>query len=274
MSTATIYATAVHKQKESYGCYGISVWKKNARKPVEKLGHMDSESKIKTQLSTLIHSLSFVEKIPDLDEVKLYTDFSLIQNFLDGTIIDWERNDWIKSNEKPVPHADLWQELSSLAVEYNIQFIAPKETDDKMMDITKKMKRESRKPKKLVGKKAKTPLKPEDAPISIEEEILDEDVVGQDVIDQIVAQLSAKFNYDIQTEITAKDLQIGTSTEENAKKLPTSEEIGNISLDPKLIKECEALFDEIGMPVEVAITMFLKHTLRKKGLTIDLKLGE
>lgn len=47
-----------------------------------------------------------------------------------------------------------------------------------------------------------------------------------------------------------------------------------IKVDSSLKKDSEELFAQLGMDVDVAVTLFLKHSLRKKGFTLDLTLGD
>lgn len=266
MSTATIYATAAHKQKDGYGCYGYAIWKKNGKKPTEKVGTFPSTSKTKTQLTTLIESLATMEKIKDLEEVKLITDFSLVKYFLNGTIIDWERADWVKENGKPVPHAELYQELAALSVEYNIQFITPKEGDDKMATITKKMKSESRKQKNPSGKKVKSP--------KIREEDTDSNnqpLENQVEISEVFTPPTAKIQGNVSEKTREKDFIPAPPSAEKVAKILQEDRGGNIKVDPKLKQDFEDMFGKIGMPVQVAVALFLAQSIRKKEIDLDLK---
>ncbi len=254
MSLATIYATAIHKRSENQGYFGYAVWKKNAKKPTEKLENYQCDSKIRLQLRTLIDGISALKNSEEYDDVKEITDFALISNLQDGTVMEWEKNNWVKSNEKPVPEADLWKELNDLAVEYNILFTEPKESDTKMNDLIKRTKN----PKKVTGKKPKKEVKVE---TSIEEPRAE--VENLPLENQVALE-----------EVVVSPAPIATPTVPKAEKTNSAipSEFGTLKIPLDLLKDCEEMCKEIGLPVEMAVTMFLKESLRKRGLTLDMKL--
>ena len=47
-----------------------------------------------------------------------------------------------------------------------------------------------------------------------------------------------------------------------------------IRLDSDLKKDCEALYAELGMSLSTAINVFLRQSLRKRGLPIDARLDD
>ena len=47
----------------------------------------------------------------------------------------------------------------------------------------------------------------------------------------------------------------------------------SISLDPKLKKEANALFNEFGLDLSTAISIFLKQTVREKRIPFDITLN-
>lgn len=276
MVTMTIYATGKYKPKEKVGCSGYKVFKGSSQKPTEKVSQFDSESKIFTQLSALIQSISTIKKEKNVDEVKLFTDFSLIQDFLNGSVLEWERNNWARTSGRPIPHAELWKELSDLCVEYNIQMIATEDADDKMADLSKKVQNESKKPMKTPAKKetkpkAKTEVKKNSAPPVVKEvaekvketpkkSTAKKGKVATKPVKKEVAPIPTPVTEPAPKKETVVEKVVATSTE------PT------VKIDADLLKNCETLFGELGLDVNTAITMFLKDSLRKKGLNIDLKL--
>ena len=51
---------------------------------------------------------------------------------------------------------------------------------------------------------------------------------------------------------------------------------GNFSmrLDPKIKKQCEAIYDELGMSLSTAINVFLRQSLRAGGFPFDVRLDQ
>ncbi len=276
MSTITIYATAKHKQKENVGCSAYHVFNEKTKKSTEKVNQFVSEGKIFTQLSTLIQSISSVKKEKDVDEVKLYTDFSLIQDFLNGSVMDWERNNWARESGRAIPHADLWKELSDLCEKYNVQLNATEVTDNKMADLSKKVQNESKNAKKSTAKtgkqvKEKAVVKEVSAPHVVEEKtepVKETPKKSTAKKEKVAPKTPPKEEVPVPTPVPVP-APIEASTE--PKKVVTSTET-SVKIDADLLKESETLFKEIGLDTQTAITMFLKDSLRKQGLTLDLKL--
>ncbi len=272
MSTIQIYATAKHKQKENVGCSAFHVFNEKTEKSTEKVNQFDSEGKIFTQLSTLIQSISSVKKEKDVDEVKLYTDFSLIQDFLNGSVMDWERNNWARESGRPIPHAELWKEFSDLCVEYNIQLIATEETDKTMADLSKKVLNESRKVKKPTARKGKQ-AKTKEIPVApVVEEVAEK-------VKEIPKKSTAKKEKVAPKTPPKEEVPVPTPVPVTApvqeavvEKVVATNSNSTVILDAELLKNCDVLFEEIGLDTQTAITMFLKDSLRKQGLTLDLKI--
>lgn len=273
MATITIYATAKHKQKESMGCSAYQIFKGKSKKPSEKLNQFQSESKISTQLSTLIQSVQSLKSSDGIEEVKLHTDFSLIQDFLNGTVLDWEKNNWARPSGRPIPHADLWKEFSDLCSEYNVQLIATEEADENMADLSRKVLNESKKSNKTTGKKSAGKNKTTPLP-TLENEIDNTPLENQLQLPEVLAPAMVEIEKEISTpKVASPSKPVSTSTEEVSEKI-TKKIGGNIKVDESLKQECEELFQKIGFDVDVAVTMFLKHSLRKNGLTLDLIVEE
>lgn len=57
-------------------------------------------------------------------DVELYSDSAYIVNaFIKGWLINWQRKNWIKSDKKPVENQDLWKEILSLTAIHNVKWI-------------------------------------------------------------------------------------------------------------------------------------------------------
>ena len=57
-------------------------------------------------------------------DVELYSDSAYLVNaFIKGWLINWQRKKWIKSDKKPVENQDLWKEILSLTAIHNVKWI-------------------------------------------------------------------------------------------------------------------------------------------------------
>lgn len=57
-------------------------------------------------------------------DVELYSDSAYLVNaFIKGWLINWQRKNWIKSDKKPVENQDLWKEILSLTAIHNVKWI-------------------------------------------------------------------------------------------------------------------------------------------------------
>ncbi len=60
-------------------------------------------------------------------EVDVYSDSAYTVNaFIKGWVYDWARSNWIKSDNKPLLNADLWQQLYALSKTHKLNFIKVK----------------------------------------------------------------------------------------------------------------------------------------------------
>lgn len=57
-------------------------------------------------------------------EVSLYSDSAYLVNaFVQGWLVNWQRRNWIKSDKKPVENQDLWKEIVELTKIHSIKWI-------------------------------------------------------------------------------------------------------------------------------------------------------
>lgn len=267
MSNITLHATGVHKQKEDYGCFGIAFSKQKSKKVNEFVGQFPSNSKIETQLSTLLYGILMIADSGPVDSIHVVTDFTMVQNFMDGTVEAWASNDWKKENDKEVKYAAIWDEVLDAVRSFNVTFEHVEIDDPKINNIYKLMKTEARRPKNP------KPLFQTEEVEEVKEEVVKS--VEKAATDRKEPKTKAKepeyindsFFDDIDDEFVICDDGFFRSTDE-------VEEGNVIRIDRDLKGQCELLFEEIGVDVETAVTMFLKHSLRKRGLTLDLVLGD
>ena len=74
-------------------------------------------------------------------EVDVYSDSAYVVNaFLNGWILNWEKNNFIRPDNKPVLNVDLWQELLSLTRKHRVNFIKVKgHSDNEFNNICDKL---------------------------------------------------------------------------------------------------------------------------------------
>ena len=65
-----------------------------------------------------------LEKLKERCAVSVYSDSSyLINAFEKGWLTSWLKNNWIKSDKKPVENKDLWVKLLSLCARHDVKWI-------------------------------------------------------------------------------------------------------------------------------------------------------
>lgn len=274
MSNAMIYATGNHKGKEEKGYFAFSIYKKSGKKPTDQVGEFESETKTSTHLTILIRSIKQAKETVSAEEYTLVSDFPLVKKFMDGSIEELESNDW-KKGPRTIPFAAMWAELYTLTQEYNVVYKEAEKDDDKMKYLSKIMKNEkkgvekgkiaSRLPKsgavlktdflfEAKGENWESPVGSEESPVALESHEEETTPISFDLIKNRVLG-STLTNVDLVGKVMEPDHS-------------------SIKIDPKLRRECETLFDEIGMELDVAINVFLKHCIRNQGFTFDLRLKE
>lgn len=259
MSKTTIYATGNHKGKEEKGRFAFTIYKKNGKKPNDEVGEFYSDSKTSTHLNILIRSLKLAKESSVSDEIVVFSDFPLVKKFIDGSIDELEINNW-KKGARTISYAKVWEELFNLTQELNVVYRDGEKEDERMKHVWKLLKtggKQSVKYSKVVAidKKLEETEKEVVSPVESEEVVMDEPLpISFDLIKKRVLG-STLTNVDLVGKVMEADLS-------------------TIKVDPKLRKECETLFQEIGMDLDVAINVFLKHCIRNKGFTFDIRLKE
>ncbi len=73
----------------------------------------------KMELSAALFALKKVKKSSNIE---LYTDSNYLVLGMTKWVFNWNRNNWIKSDKKPVENKELWQELLSVSKKHVINF--------------------------------------------------------------------------------------------------------------------------------------------------------
>ena len=81
------------------------------------------DNKVTNQVAELLACIKAVEKIDDTTKkIIIYTDSMYIVNMMNSWAINWEKNNWKKSDGKPVLNIDLVKLLYQYNNNYNIEF--------------------------------------------------------------------------------------------------------------------------------------------------------
>jgi len=77
-------------------------------------------------------AIKALERLKKSHNIKLYSDSAYLINGMNGWIYSWMKNNWIKSDKKPVENKEYWIRLIELSKKHNIKFIKVKgHSDDK-----------------------------------------------------------------------------------------------------------------------------------------------
>lgn len=59
--------------------------------------------------------------------ITLYSDSTYLVNaFLQRWLVSWQKNNWLKSDKKPVENQDLWKTLLELTAQHDVTFVKVK----------------------------------------------------------------------------------------------------------------------------------------------------
>lgn len=264
MKPTTIYVAAMQKQQKNVACFGITTTKKHARKIQEYSGIFQSNGRNEAQLKAIIHSINLAE---EAEEINLFTESNIIENFLNGTVGTWELADWCKGNGKRIENADLWRELNGLVESRNVNFHKPK-VKKEMSQVNKLMNAEKANPEVFMTMNVATVTQAE---AELTQEEADQLVVNTLLATQDVSELSQA-----ETDQIVKAIMVETQkalTAVSTKPVATADGSAlTIDLDAKTRKECDVLFEELGLDTTTAVKMFLKQCIRTQNIKLDLKL--
>ena len=81
------------------------------------------DNKVTNQVAELLACVKAIEKINDKGKkIIIYTDSMYIVNMMKTWASNWEKNDWKKSDGKPVLNIDLVKTLYNYNKSYNVEF--------------------------------------------------------------------------------------------------------------------------------------------------------
>ncbi|HJN37262.1 MAG TPA: ribonuclease HI [Gammaproteobacteria bacterium] len=71
----------------------------------------------------LMATIKALEALKMTCKVKLYTDSTYVQKGITDWIYKWKKNNWKKSDKKPVVNVDLWQRLDKLRDNQEVEWL-------------------------------------------------------------------------------------------------------------------------------------------------------
>ena len=71
-------------------------------------------------------AIKALERLKHSHNIKLYSDSAYLVNGMTKWIYSWQKNNWIKSDKKPVENKEYWLRLIELAKKHDIEFIKVK----------------------------------------------------------------------------------------------------------------------------------------------------
>ncbi|MEI0531047.1 ribonuclease HI [Brachyspira pilosicoli] len=107
---------------------GIGAWgaillseKHNLRLEIGESEEHTTNNKMEMQAA-----IKALERLKHSHNIKLYSDSAYLINGMNSWIYSWQKNNWIKSDKKPVENKDYWLKLIELSKKHSIEFIKVK----------------------------------------------------------------------------------------------------------------------------------------------------
>ncbi|WP_455144848.1 ribonuclease HI [Brachyspira pilosicoli] len=107
---------------------GIGAWgaillseKHNLRLEIGESEEHTTNNKMEMQAA-----IKALERLKHSHNIKLYSDSAYLVNGMNSWIYSWKKNNWIKSDKKPVENKDYWLKLIELSKKHSIEFIKVK----------------------------------------------------------------------------------------------------------------------------------------------------
>lgn len=90
----------------------------------------ESESYTTNNKMEMKAAIKALERLKNSHNIKLYSDSAYLINGMNEWIYSWQKNNWIKSDKKPVENKEYWIKLIELSKKHNIEFIKVKGHSD------------------------------------------------------------------------------------------------------------------------------------------------
>lgn len=86
----------------------------------------ESEDNVTNNKMEMKAAIKALERLKNSHNIKLYSDSAYLINGMTKWIYSWQKNNWIKSDKKPVENKEYWLKLIELSSKHNIEFIKVK----------------------------------------------------------------------------------------------------------------------------------------------------
>lgn len=86
----------------------------------------ESEEHTTNNKMEMLAAIKALERLKHSHNIKLYSDSAYLVNGMNSWIYSWQKNNWIKSDKKPVENKDYWLKLIELSKKHSIEFIKVK----------------------------------------------------------------------------------------------------------------------------------------------------
>jgi ribonuclease HI len=110
-----IYTDGACSGNPGLGGWGALLLFKGKKKEIS--GYLENTTNIQMELLDSIEALKSLKKSC---KVTLYTDSTYLHKGITEWIYNWEKNNWRKSDNKPVKNAELWRKLQQEIKKHDI----------------------------------------------------------------------------------------------------------------------------------------------------------
>ena len=119
----TIYTDGGCRGNPGVGAWGAILLseKHNLRLEIGESEEHTTNNKMEMQAA-----IKALERLKNSHNIKLYSDSAYLINGMNSWIYSWQKNNWIKSDKKPVENKDYWLKLIELSKRHSIEFIKVK----------------------------------------------------------------------------------------------------------------------------------------------------
>ncbi|MEI0592563.1 ribonuclease HI [Brachyspira pilosicoli] len=119
----TIYTDGGCRGNPGIGAWGAILLseKHNLRLEIGESEEHTTNNKMEMQAA-----IKALERLKHSHNIKLYSDSAYLVNGMNSWIYSWQKNNWIKSDRKPVENKDYWLKLIELSKKHSIEFIKVK----------------------------------------------------------------------------------------------------------------------------------------------------
>ena len=115
--TIVIYTDGGCRGNPGFGAWGAIL--KTSKHRLEIGGSAENTTNNKMELSAALFAL---KRVRTTSNIELYSDSSYLVNGMTKWIKNWMKNNWIKSDKKPVENKEIWKELYTVSQKHNIKF--------------------------------------------------------------------------------------------------------------------------------------------------------